>query len=188
MRTRGAGRRGRRRPDEEDAGAEHRRDADRGCARNRRAVVAAVCHARIAIRTPERDTRVRHWNRHDATTYHRELAEYEPGDGRPVHSVARRRALRIMVVLGLVGADPAGRARHREHPARDRGCRLPHRGRAGPRRTRSARSPASSSRAPTVPGWYCYAERFGGSRDPAALARPDPRPELRSRRRPRQPA
>jgi hypothetical protein len=96
-----------------------------------------------------------------ADDYHRELAEYDPGDGRPVHSLARQRAIRIMVVLGLVGLVLPGLivTIGTQLSTAESACRIV-----------VARSAADSVGAVARfellggdgPGWYCYAQRFGG--------------------------
>ena len=74
----------------------------------------------------------------------RELADYEPGDARPLRSVARRRVMRIMVALGLTGLVLPGVLVTVGTQNLDRGCGMPHRGRldrpGGHRRRRAVRA------------------------------------------------
>ena len=96
-----------------------------------------------------------------ADEYHRELAEYEPGDGPPVHSVARRRAIRVMVALGLIGLILPGIlvTVGTQLSTADAACRYVV-------ATTAPDSVGASARFELVgaegPGWYCYAQRFGG--------------------------
>jgi hypothetical protein len=93
--------------------------------------------------------------------YHRELAEYEPGDGRPVHSAARRRALRIVVVIGLVALVLPGVLVTVSTQIATAGaaCRIVVAKVAPDSVAAVARFELTGG---DGPGWYCYAERFGG--------------------------
>lgn len=96
-----------------------------------------------------------------ADEYHRELAEYEPGDGRPVHSAARQRVLRVMVTLGLVALVLPGLlvTVSTQLATADAACRVVV-GREAPDSIgASARFEVAGAEGP---GWYCYAQRFGG--------------------------
>lgn len=93
--------------------------------------------------------------------YHPELAEYEPGDGRPVHSVARRRAMRIMVTLGLTGLVLPGLlvTISTQISTAAAACRIVV-GSAAPDSVGAvARFEVAGAEGP---GWYCYAQRYGG--------------------------
>jgi len=93
--------------------------------------------------------------------YHRELDEFEPGDGRPVHSVARRRVMRIMVTLGLTGLVLPGVlvTISTQISTAAAACRIVV-GNAAPDSLGSdARFELAGAEGP---GWYCYAQRFGG--------------------------
>ncbi|CAN5362982.1 hypothetical protein BH09ACT4_BH09ACT4_11490 [soil metagenome] len=94
--------------------------------------------------------------------YHRELAEYEPGDGRPVHSVARRRALRIMVVIGLIGLVLPGLlvTVSTQLATADAACHIVVAQAAPDSIGWEARFELGGG---DGPGWYCYAQRFGGT-------------------------
>jgi hypothetical protein len=93
--------------------------------------------------------------------YHRELAEYDPGDGRPVNSVARVRALRIMVVLGLIGLLLPGLlvTVSTQLATADTACRIVVVQTAPDSVGSTARFELAGG---DGPGWYCYADRFGG--------------------------
>jgi hypothetical protein len=94
--------------------------------------------------------------------YHRELAEYDPGDGRPVHSVARARALRIMVVIGLVGLLLPGLlvTISTQLATADAACDIVVAKLAPDSIGTSARFELAGG---DGPGWYCYALQYGGS-------------------------
>jgi hypothetical protein len=92
----------------------------------------------------------------------RELAEYEPGDSRPVRSAAMTRAIRIMVVLGLIGLVLPGIlvTVSTQIETADAACRIVVTARAPESIDAIARfEPAGAE----GPGWYCYAVRFGGT-------------------------
>jgi len=94
--------------------------------------------------------------------YHPELAEYDAGDRRPVHSVARRRAMRIMVALGLTGLVLPGvlATISTQISTASAACRIVV-GSAAPDSVGSvARFELTGAEGP---GWYCYAQRFGGA-------------------------
>jgi hypothetical protein len=93
--------------------------------------------------------------------YHRELADYEPGDARPSRSVVRRRVMRVMVVLGLVALILPGllvTVRTQGATAAAACGIVVHQ--------EDAEAIGSTTRfeltGPDGPGWYCYAVRFGG--------------------------
>src|SRR5688572_24514696 len=92
--------------------------------------------------------------------YHPELAEYDPGDSRPVHSVARTRAMRIMVVLGLAGLILPGIlvTVGTQISTASAACRIVV-ARTAPD---SIDAVARFELGGGGPGWYCYAVRFGG--------------------------
>jgi hypothetical protein len=93
--------------------------------------------------------------------YHRELAEYDPGDERPVHSVARQRAMRIIVVIGLLSLVLPGIliTASTQISTADAACRIVV-AKVAPDSVGSvARFEFAGA---DGPGWYCYAERFGG--------------------------
>lgn len=94
--------------------------------------------------------------------YHRELADYDPGEGSPVHSVARRRALRIMVTLGLVALILPGVlvTISTQLSTAAAACRVVVAQAAPDSVGSSARFELMGAEGP---GWYCYAQRFGGS-------------------------
>jgi hypothetical protein len=93
--------------------------------------------------------------------YHRELAEYEPGDGRPVHSLARQRAMRIMVTLALVALVLPGVlvTVSTQIATAAAACRIVVARSAPDSVAAIARFELSGG---DGPGWYCYAQRFGG--------------------------
>jgi hypothetical protein len=94
--------------------------------------------------------------------YHRELAEYEPGEGRPVHSAARVRALRIMVFLGLVGLLLPGLlvTISTQIATADAACKIVVKRTAPDSVGAKARFELTGAEGP---GWYCYAQQYGGS-------------------------
>jgi hypothetical protein len=92
----------------------------------------------------------------------RELADYEPGDARPLRSVARRRAMRIMVALGLTGLLLPGVlvTVSTQIATADAACRFV----VGTEDPEAVDAIARFELAGAEgPGWYCYAVRFGGS-------------------------
>lgn len=92
----------------------------------------------------------------------RELAEYEPNDSRPVHSQTRRRVLRIMVALGLIGLVLPGIlvTVSTQLSTADAACRFVV-GTEDPEALDAvARFELTGA---DGPGWYCYAVRFGGA-------------------------
>jgi hypothetical protein len=92
----------------------------------------------------------------------RELADYEAGDSRPVRSVARRRAMRIMVALGLTGLILPGIlvTVSTQIATADAACRFV----VGSEDPQAVDAVARFELAGAEgPGWYCYAVRFGGS-------------------------
>lgn len=97
-----------------------------------------------------------------ADEYHPELAEYDPDESRPTRSATRARVMRVMVVLGLAGLLLPGVlvTISTQISTADAACRI----------VVVASAPdsvGSVARFELVgaagPGWYCYAERFGGS-------------------------
>lgn len=93
--------------------------------------------------------------------YHPELAEYEPGESRPLRSVTRRRAMRIMVILGLTALVLPGVlvTISTQLATADAACRI----------VVAASAPESVGAVARFeliggdgPGWYCYSQRFGG--------------------------
>ncbi|MEO8261408.1 MAG: hypothetical protein ABI566_02465 [Pseudolysinimonas sp.] len=104
---------------------------------------------------------VRHWNAMADDEYHPELAEYEPGESRPGRA-ARVRVLRIMVVLGLAGLLLPGLlvTIGTQLSTADAACRI----------VVAASAPDSIGAVARFeligadgPGWYCYAQQFGGT-------------------------
>jgi hypothetical protein len=92
----------------------------------------------------------------------RELAEYEPGDSRPSRSARRTRVMRIVVTLALAGLilPTVLVTVSTQISTADRACRI------------VVATLAPDSTAAVVrfeltgasgPGWYCYAERYGGT-------------------------
>lgn len=96
-----------------------------------------------------------------ADEYHRELAEYEPGDGRPVHSEAKRRAMRIVVTIALIALVLPGVlvTVSTQIATADAACRIVVARTAPDSVAAIARFELSGG---DGPGWYCYAQRFGG--------------------------
>lgn len=94
--------------------------------------------------------------------YHRELAEYEPGDGRPVHSGARLRAMRIMVTLALVALILPGVlvTVSTQMATADAACRIVVARTAPDAIAAIARFELAGAGGP---GWYCYAQQYGGA-------------------------
>jgi hypothetical protein len=94
--------------------------------------------------------------------YHRELAEYEPGDGRPVHSARRVRALRIMVMVGLAGLLLPGLLVTVSTQISTAGaaCEIVVAQSAPDSVDAAARFELTGAEGP---GWYCYARQYGGS-------------------------
>ncbi len=92
----------------------------------------------------------------------RELADYEPGDARPLRSVVRRRVMRIMVALGLAGLVLPGVlvTIGTQISTADAACRFVV-GSTDPEAVDAiARFELAGAEGP---GWYCYAVRFGGA-------------------------
>jgi hypothetical protein len=93
--------------------------------------------------------------------YHPELAEYEPGESRPGRSARRLRVMRIMVALGLAALVLPGLlvTITTQISTAAAACRI----------VVAASAPESIGSEPRFelfgaagPGWYCYAQRFGG--------------------------
>jgi hypothetical protein len=104
---------------------------------------------------------MRHWN-DMSDEYHRELAEYDPGDDRRVHSATRARVLRIMVVLGLVGLVLPGVlvTIGTQIATADAACGIVVAKLAPDSVGTAARFELAGA---DGPGWYCYALQYGGS-------------------------
>lgn len=94
--------------------------------------------------------------------FHRELAEYEPGDARPVRSAAMMRAIRIMVVLGLAGLVLPGVliTVSTQIETADAACRIVVAASDPEAIDAIARFELTGAEGP---GWYCYTVRFGGT-------------------------
>jgi hypothetical protein len=92
----------------------------------------------------------------------RELADYEPGDARPLRSGTRRRVLRIMVVLGLVGLLLPGLLVTVSTQITTAGaaCRIVVQAEDPEALDAVARFELIGAEGP---GWYCYSVRFGGT-------------------------
>lgn len=92
----------------------------------------------------------------------RELTDYEPGDARPLRSVARRRALRIMVALGLTGLILPGVlvTVSTQISTAAAACRFVVSSQDPEAVDAVARFELAGAEGP---GWYCYAVRFGGA-------------------------
>jgi hypothetical protein len=96
-----------------------------------------------------------------ADEYHPELAEYDPDESRPSRSATRTRVMRVMVVLGLAGLLLPGVlvTIGTQISTADAACRIVV-------ATAAPDSVGSVARFELLgaegPGWYCYAERFGG--------------------------
>jgi hypothetical protein len=94
--------------------------------------------------------------------YHRELAEYDPGDGTPTHHRMRMHVMRIFVVVGLVALVLPGiivtiSVQLRTSAA---ACRYVVAQKAPDSTSASARFELAGA---DGPGWYCYAVQFDGS-------------------------
>jgi hypothetical protein len=96
-----------------------------------------------------------------ADEYHPELAEYDPEESRPVHSATRTRVMRVMVVLGLVGLLLPGLlvTVSTQLSTADAACRIVVAASAPDSVGAVARFELTGA---DGPGWYCYAQRFGG--------------------------
>jgi hypothetical protein len=94
--------------------------------------------------------------------YHRELAEYEPGDGPSVRHRMRVRVMRVFVVLGLVGLVLPGIIVTIGTQLRtsDAACRYVVAHKAPDSVAAIARFELFGANGP---GWYCYAEEFNGA-------------------------
>lgn len=93
--------------------------------------------------------------------YHRELAEYDPGDGRPVNWASRRRAMRIIVVIALVALVLPGVlvTVSTQISTADAACRVVVIAGAPEAVGSVARFELAGG---DGPGWYCYAQLYGG--------------------------
>ncbi|MEQ1735673.1 MAG: hypothetical protein ABL886_04635 [Rhodoglobus sp.] len=92
----------------------------------------------------------------------RELADYEPGDARPLRSETRRRVMRIMVLLGLTGLVLPGVlvTIGTQISTADAACRFV----VGTTDPEAIDAVARFELAGADgPGWYCYSVRFGGA-------------------------
>lgn len=94
--------------------------------------------------------------------YHRELADYEPGDGRPLRHPMTVRVMRIVVVLGLIGLVLPGIlvTVSTQISTAETACGI----------LVAQSAPDSVASEPRFemlgaegPGWYCYARQFDGS-------------------------
>ena len=94
--------------------------------------------------------------------YHPELAGYEPGESRPGRSATRLRVMRIMVALGLTGLLLPGLlvTIGTQLSTADAACRLVVAASAPDSIAAVARFELFGAEGP---GWYCYAQQFGGS-------------------------
>lgn len=92
----------------------------------------------------------------------RELAEYEPGDARPSRSARRLRVMRIVVTLAVAGLilPTVLVTVSTQIATADRACRIVVATLAPDSTGAVARFELSGA---AGPGWYCYAERYGGS-------------------------
>jgi hypothetical protein len=88
---------------------------------------------------------------------HPELAEYDPDETRPSHSVRRQRMMRIIGTLGLIALLVTIRVQGSTAAA---ACRIVV-------QAHDSEAIGSTTRfeltGPEGPGWYCYAIRFGGT-------------------------
>jgi hypothetical protein len=92
----------------------------------------------------------------------RELAEYEPGESRRPRSARRLRVMRIVVGLALAGLilPTVLVTVSTQIATADRACRIVVATLAPDSLAAVARfEPAG----PAGPGWYCYADRYGGT-------------------------
>jgi hypothetical protein len=96
-----------------------------------------------------------------ADEYHPELAEYDPDESRPTRSATRTRVMRVMVVLGLAGLLLPGVlvTISTQVSTADAACRIVVAASAPESVGSVARFELAGAEGP---GWYCYAERFGG--------------------------
>ena len=94
--------------------------------------------------------------------YHRELAEYEPGEGASVSHLRRMRIMRVFVFLGVIGLVLPGIIVTIGMQLRtsDAACRYVVAQKAPDSVAANARFQLFGG---DGPGWYCYAEQFGGS-------------------------
>ena len=94
--------------------------------------------------------------------YHRELAEYEPGEGASVSHLRRLRIMRVFVAFGLVGLVLPGIVVTIGLQMRtsDAACRYVVAQKAPDSVGAIARFQFMGGNGP---GWYCYAQQFGGS-------------------------
>ncbi len=93
--------------------------------------------------------------------YHPELAGDEAGDARSSRSVVRQRVFRIIGALGLVALVLPGllvTIRVQGSTAAE-ACRIV----VATQDSEAVGSRARFEFGPEGPGWYCYAERFGGT-------------------------
>lgn len=96
-----------------------------------------------------------------ADEYHPELAEDDPDESRPTRSATRLRVMRVMVVLGLAGLLLPGVlvTISTQVSTADAACRIVVAASAPESVGSVARFELAGAEGP---GWYCYAERFGG--------------------------
>jgi hypothetical protein len=94
--------------------------------------------------------------------YHPELAGYDASDSRRVHSAARLRAMRIVVVIGLVALVLPGVlfTVSTQISTASAACALVVAREAPDSTGSSARFELGGAEGP---GWYCYAPQYGGS-------------------------
>jgi hypothetical protein len=94
--------------------------------------------------------------------YPRELAEYEPGDSGPSRSARRLRVMRIVVTLAVAGLILPGVlvTVSTQISTADAACRIVVATIAPDSEAAEARFQLAGH---AGPGWYCYAERFGGT-------------------------
>ena len=92
----------------------------------------------------------------------RELAEYEPGDSRPSRSARRARMMRIVVTLALAGLilPTVLVTVSTQISTADRACRIVVATLAPDSVGAVARFQLAGAGGP---GWYCYAQQYGGS-------------------------
>jgi hypothetical protein len=97
-----------------------------------------------------------------ADDYHPELAEYDPDESGRSRSATRMRVMRVMVVLGLAGLLLPGVliTIGTQISTADAACRIVVAAAAPDSVGSVARFEVLGAEGP---GWYCYAERFGGS-------------------------
>ncbi|HWM35158.1 MAG TPA: hypothetical protein VNR36_13100 [Pseudolysinimonas sp.] len=92
----------------------------------------------------------------------RELAEYEPGDRRPSRSARRLRAMRIVVTIAVAGLilPTLLVTIGTQISTADRACRIVVATLAPDSVGATARFELGGA---AGPGWYCYAEQYGGT-------------------------